>query len=188
MDGHGGPPRPDLSRLHRRFLGYGAPIADLEGVPPVRVVSIGADARDPLDEALGLGGPRGGLLFGRREGDTLHVTHAAPGGYPPFISNRDPLGFDGRYALGWVDALRSTGPVDWIGVWVVHGHRRAERPHHDHVVWAQARARALVDAHHVLVVVERAGLEVGLRAYGGDTLGLEVVGPPPGGAARGEGP
>lgn len=175
MSGSG---RGDLSRLHRRFLGYGAPLVDLTDVPPVRRVHVGAGVREMLEDALGQGGPRGGLLFGHRQGDTLQVTHAAPGGYPPFISTLDPLGFDGRYALGWVDALRAAAPglVDWIGVWVVHGQARWERPHQDHVVWAQARARALIDAWHVLLVVERQGVEVALSAYAGDTLGVEVVG------------
>lgn len=153
-------------------------MVDMEGVPPVRRVQVSAEARERLDEALGQGRPVGGVLFGHRQEDTLHVTHAAAGGYAPFISPLDPLGFDGRYALGWVDALRATvpGPTDWIGVWVVHGHARWERPHQDYVVWAQARARALIDAWHVLVVVERGGLGVALSAYGGDTLGLEVSG------------
>lgn len=170
-----------ITRLHRHVLGLTVPPptpgpAVLEGLEEV---VLHPPARTVLRAQLHVPGVlRGGLLFGRSEGTTVHVLYAAPQGYRGWLPSASPLAFDPRYALGWADALAvaSSTPPEWVGSWLMYPDSGRGLPEQDLRWFRRGQRAGILDEQTVLLSV---GWQDGAMALTGyRLLGSEITSVP----------
>lgn len=96
---------------------------------------------------------RAGLLFGQFSGSILKLHQAATGHRGLMIDPASPLHLDPRYAVGWADSAASLAPdLEWVGLWLVHGHRTLpDRLGSEEYLFA-AYEKGLVDDDSVLMI------------------------------------
>ena len=147
------PKRQRQTRLHHYILGppHSPRICqDREGL---QAVVLRTSARDFLVSLLSDPIPRrAGLLFGEFSGSRLQVHHAVLGERGLVIDPFSPFHLDGRYALGWADAIAELTDLEWVGLWAVHGHRPLPDHHGNAAFLYLAYEQGLIDRDSVLLV------------------------------------
>lgn len=107
---------PELTRVHQRYLGLTQPSRTHPGevtILPKRLHFTPGVRKVILDELYSTGNVRGGPLFGHTLDGVITVVAAPQSGYrvlDPTLAT-DPLSFDARYLLGWIDSLNFTSEV-----------------------------------------------------------------------------
>lgn len=167
--------RRDVMRARQRYLSLlpaDSPLPDPEIGPPAQVTFAGRTQRYLRRQLAVPGRLRGGLLFGERHGEILHIVLASPLGYPWWYT--DPrqafLHPDERYLLGWSDCVEEVygGRVDWVGNWLAYPNNTLGDIRED-IRWIDLGAQhGLVDDRHLLLVVGWVEGALTVRAYGYD--------------------
>ena len=140
-----------MSRVHDRWLGRMGPRPLRSDGDVVDRVVLTQAARGMLRDHLQVTGAiRGGLLFGQVQDGTLTVQWVAQGSYPAWECS--PLQVDGRYALGWIDALGTLHPsVEWVGQWLIYADAQQHSSLEDWAWLEEARRLGLFSEQQVFV-------------------------------------
>lgn len=116
-----------------------------------------------------IGVETGGILFGRRLGEsTLLVTRASPPG-PRARHGRFFFSRDTRFLQRYLDSIydRTDGEEDYVGEWHVHPSLNAPPSRTDRrSLWRIARRRNYATDNPVLLIVEHDPPSLELRFYG----------------------
>ena len=147
------PKHPRYTRLHHHLLGpphspRTHPERDrLQGVtllPPV-LDFLTSLLSDPVP-------PQSGLLFGQFSGSALQVNHAVPGERGLMATSAAPFRLNLWYALGWADAIAALSGLEWVGMWVVYGHRTPLDRREVEAYLLLAYDQGLVDSEAIVLV------------------------------------
>ncbi|WP_456833320.1 hypothetical protein [Deinococcus sp. UYEF24] len=161
-----------ITRVHQRYLGLipPRPTRSANLIGPPHQLSFGTQVQEMIVEQLHASGTvRGGPLFGHTLAGVVTVVAAPLGGYrvlDPALAT-DPLAFDPRYVLGWVDSLNYTSEIkiDWVGNWVMWPNS-ALGSLEDDLAWIRrGRETDLINTKHCLCTFGWDGDILGARAY-----------------------
>lgn len=165
-----------MTRVYRREFGsasFGSPVPVnhlLDVQEPITSVAMSPEVDAFFrEQMLSPVRVRGGLLFGFREGEILHILLASTPGVPAWYSSTTGavLNVDSRFALGWSEALISVfgSRIDWVGNWVVHPDEKLKSIERDVNRFRECFASRLVDDKNILVVIGWLDGSIKLRAY-----------------------
>ncbi|WP_407571608.1 hypothetical protein [Deinococcus altitudinis] len=160
------------TRVHQRYLGLITPSHtrsnNSSSLP--HQLHFGKQVQETIEDQLHASGTvRGGPLFGHTVSGVVTVVAAPLGGYrvlDPALAT-DPLTFDPRYVLGWVDALNYTSEtkIDWVGNWVMWPNSVLGSLVDDLAWIRRGRETDLISTRHCLCAFGWDGDILGARAY-----------------------
>lgn len=147
------PKRQRQTRLHHYILGPPHSPQIRQDRERLEAIILRPPARDFLMSLLSDPIPRrAGLLFGRFNGSALQIHHAVPGERGLVADRFSPFHLDGRYALGWADAIAELTDLEWVGIWAAHGHRTLPDHQGNEAFLSLAYEQGLIDSDSVLLV------------------------------------
>lgn len=111
----------------------------------------------------------GGLIFGVRIDEVIHVVLATSIGCPQWYedSDRAILDVDSRFALGWSESLQVlfNKEIDWVGNWWMHADAEAKNSIDDVKILKKGIRMGIFNDRNILMIIGWKEKDLEIKAY-----------------------